>query len=249
MNGKNPENIRPDIEGLAHDMRSPLSVIKGFLETIAVASGEEMDFYAAAQNSLEKLVGIAERLRWAKDQRKFLKYDLASFIKSAVEEINFVSREKGIKVLYAGPKNLSCVMCKDEMERVLINLVTNALDASMPGGEVLVGLCVRKGAIVIDVADYGSGIKSEILPHIFDRGFTYGKPGGTGLGLDVCRKIIADHGGSINVKSEVGLGTVFTVSIPNASFMRESGQVHFQDIAPACSYCLCPSFVREDTLD
>ena len=102
---------------------------------------------------------------------------------------------------------------------MLLNLLLNALQASEPGGyielstELELGLVEREPLVRLDVRDNGSGIPEDMLPHIFDPFFTT-KSEGTGLGLSVSYNIIAEHRGRLEVHSQAGTGTCFSVYLP-----------------------------------
>ena len=106
----------------------------------------------------------------------------------------------------------------DAVEQLLVNLVMNALDASHAGGHVTVAAPAGRGDEVrIEVRDDGHGIAPEHRNQIFDPFFTTKKRGqGTGLGLTLCAKVVRDHGGQIEVDSEVGRGTTVIVTWPRA---------------------------------
>jgi signal transduction histidine kinase len=114
--------------------------------------------------------------------------------------------------------------CGNEIQQVLLNLLTNARQAMPRGGRVMIRVAPDAAAATVDltVRDTGSGIPSHLLPRIFDRYFTTkqgpdssGK-GGTGIGLATCREIIEAHQGKIRVESTVGVGTAFTIKLPQA---------------------------------
>jgi signal transduction histidine kinase len=101
------------------------------------------------------------------------------------------------------------------MSQVLINLVMNAIQAMPEGGMLRVALARADGMVRLTVADTGHGIAQQDLPKIFDPFFTTKETGkGTGLGLTVVKGIIDEHGGSIQVESDSGKGTTFTISLP-----------------------------------
>ncbi len=105
------------------------------------------------------------------------------------------------------------------LQQVIVNLVLNASQAVADYGEVIVSTHVGEGDVVcIDVQDNGAGIPAEHIPRLFDPFFTYGKEGGTGLGLSVSYGIVQRHGGAIDVESEPGEYTKFTITLP----VRES---------------------------
>ncbi|MFO0942550.1 MAG: HAMP domain-containing sensor histidine kinase [Pirellulales bacterium] len=112
----------------------------------------------------------------------------------------------------------------NELQRVLINLLVNARQATPEAGQVRVTLkdCAESNEVALSIRDNGSGISPEVLPHIFEPYFTTkagpdasGK-GGTGVGLSTCKQIIDAHRGRIRVESSVGKGTAFTIRLPKA---------------------------------
>jgi two-component system sensor histidine kinase HydH len=121
----------------------------------------------------------------------------------------------------------------DQLQQLLVNLVMNAYDASHPGGKVSINAAVdgkRGDTLRIDVRDDGSGIAAEHRNQIFDPFFTTKKRGqGTGLGLTLCAQIVRDHGGQIEVDSEVGRGTTVRVTWPRA---HEEGHGASETIHP-----------------
>jgi signal transduction histidine kinase len=119
----------------------------------------------------------------------------------------------------------AALCCGNEIQQVLLNLLTNARQAMPRGGRVFIRVAHDPAARTADltVRDTGSGIPADILPRIFDRYFTTkhgpdtsGK-GGTGVGLATCREIIEAHQGKIRVESTVGVGTAFTIKLPLAT--------------------------------
>ena len=96
-----------------------------------------------------------------------------------------------------------------------MNILVNASQAIEGQGEIRIRTWEQDGTVRIAFSDNGKGIPPEILPKVFDPGFTTKKAGlGTGLGLSICYRIIQDHGGRIEVESEVGRGTTFTIILP-----------------------------------
>lgn len=110
---------------------------------------------------------------------------------------------------------------RDQLERVLFNLVGNALKFTPDGGRVEVAACERDGAVVLEVHDTGIGIPGEELDRLFERFYrastaTAQAIPGTGLGLAITHLLVAHHGGSITARSTPGEGTTFTVTLPPA---------------------------------
>jgi two-component system NtrC family sensor kinase len=107
-----------------------------------------------------------------------------------------------------------------QLQQAVIALATNAIDA-MPDGGTLTLRAYRSGPnVLVEIKDTGIGIPHENLAKIFDPFFTTKDIGrGTGLGLAVCYGIVSEHGGRLDVRSAVGVGTTFTISLPKASNM------------------------------
>jgi two-component system NtrC family sensor kinase len=160
-------------------------------------------------------------LRFSRRTRSVIeKVDLNSFLEEVVELMEREARSSGIKFQTDLDENLKPVLSDpSQLQQVFLNLITNAIDAhdGKPYGTVRIATRAddehRKVHIVF--ADTGSGIPKEILSKIFDPFFTTKAVGkGTGLGLSICYSIMQRLGGSISVKSQVGQGTEFTLTVP-----------------------------------
>ena len=98
---------------------------------------------------------------------------------------------------------------------MFINIILNAIDAMPKGGTLRIDLATRDNEVAVKISDTGTGIKKQHLPHIFDPFFTtQGIGKGTGLGLSIAYAIVKEHEGHIEVESEAGKGTCYTISIP-----------------------------------
>lgn len=103
----------------------------------------------------------------------------------------------------------------DQIQQVFLNLILNARDAMPDGGRLVISVKRADGHVEMCFADTGSGIDAEVKEKVFDPFFsTKGPTKGTGLGLSICYSIIKDHGGTIDIDSEKGKGTKFTIRIP-----------------------------------
>jgi two-component system phosphate regulon sensor histidine kinase PhoR len=110
---------------------------------------------------------------------------------------------------------------RDKIKQVILNLVSNAIKYNRPNGTVVLRAETSDSEMVITVKDTGMGIPEEALPHLFTKFYRVreheSRSSGTGLGLSICKQIINGHGGRIEVKSRVGVGTAFTVYIPRVN--------------------------------
>ncbi|MFH1653964.1 MAG: hybrid sensor histidine kinase/response regulator [Pseudomonadota bacterium] len=199
---------------VAHDMRSPVTVIRGYLE-----GGSNSSLREPAIKSVEKLNRMADELL---DYSKASKIEPAKtpfkgLIETTVNsEVQNLAEKKNVKLIYNIEKDITATVDAYRMGRVLINLITNAVQAVKEDtGEVRIAARVEKDALKITVSDNGRGISKEDLAKIFDSFFTKGKSGGTGLGLSYCKNVIEAHGGAIAVNSEPGKGAEFVITIPS----------------------------------
>lgn len=148
------------------------------------------------------------------DQAEEKVVDLNENIRSACNvAVGQVNARADLKLTLGDLPPLRCQ--SGHLSQVFLNLLLNAAHAMKTRGEIHIRSSVEDGRICIRVSDTGSGIAAEVLPRIFDPFFTTCDVGaGTGLGLTVSRDIIVAHGGSIEVESEVGVGTTFTIYLP-----------------------------------
>jgi len=205
--------------GLAHELRNPLGTMKTSAELLArnvekeSAIAREMAGYIREEvdrtNSL-----ITRFLDFARPQHlKLEKNDLAAMLDRTITRFE---REKNVDVsVYKNysPDIPPIVFDAELIERVLSNLITNAAQASPPGGVVTVKTRLAEDMVEIAVIDRGTGIDSKNLESIFNPFFTT-KSDGVGLGLAICSKIVDEHGGKITVESTPGEGSVFRVYLP-----------------------------------
>jgi signal transduction histidine kinase len=144
-------------------------------------------------------------------------FDLAQTVADSVEMVQPLAEEFQVKLI----SELSSTEITGDAGRlgqVVTNLLSNAIQYNQPGGEVRVQLTSRDGLAVLTVADTGQGIAPEDLPRVFERFYRADSSrtggGNAGLGLSICKAIVEAHGGTIEVASEKGKGSVFTVQLP-----------------------------------
>jgi PAS domain S-box-containing protein len=148
--------------------------------------------------------------------------DLAALLRRVIDDLRPALMRHAIDL--TGVASLPVEGDPMRLEQVFRNLLSNAVKYSPAGGRVSVRLDARDSSATVEVADEGVGIPPDALPHLFDRFFRVDSAAtqridGTGLGLYVVREIVALHGGDVTATSEVGVGSVFTVSLPLKSRM------------------------------
>jgi signal transduction histidine kinase len=150
--------------------------------------------------------------------------DLAKLVEESLVLLERELRKYRVQVEFSVEPAPPALVCGNQIQQVLLNLLTNARQAMPDGGRVIIRVAPDPAGHTVDLSirDTGSGIPADRLPHIFDRFYTTksgpdasGK-GGTGVGLSMCREIIEQHQGKIRVESTPGLGTAFTLKLPVA---------------------------------
>jgi len=144
----------------------------------------------------------------------------ATLLAEATDPLRLQAEGQGLRLEVDAPPDLPQVAVdRGQIERVIVNLVTNAIRATPAGGTITVAAVPRHDAVAISVADTGSGIPREFLSTIFEPFVQVPRAsrGGAGLGLTISRLIVEGHGGRLSVQSEPGRGTTFTFAVPLAS--------------------------------
>ena len=144
---------------------------------------------------------------------------LSEFLSDVVRNFEQDHHTRGIELSTDFGWDGTLVMDQDRIERVVENVVRNAIQAiqgSNSTGKVELKTCAKQdnGMMMLSIQDNGPGIPDEVREHLFEPFFTHGKKEGTGLGLAVAARVIEEHGGKIHVGSELGKGTTFDICLP-----------------------------------
>jgi two-component system NtrC family sensor kinase len=206
---------------IAHELNNPLY---GIMNTLELLKTE-----VPADNKRRKILDMAlsETIRLSDLLRKMLSFSKPDQeerhpvdINSVLDEILLLHekqlKENDINIAVTFAEGLNLVNAsKNQLRQVFLNMVANARDAMPDGGTLSVVTGGDTDKINVEISDTGTGIREEHLDKIFDSFFTTkGEVKGVGLGLSVCYGFIKDHGGDIEVKSQVGEGTAFTITLP-----------------------------------
>ena len=222
------ETLRKNlVADISHELRTPLAVVQGNLQ--AILDGVyplELAQVASVYDEtllLTRLVDDLHELALAEAGQLRLERapaDLAALARTAIGQFGPAADAAGVKLaLTIGADAPAVLGDADRLAQVLRNLLSNALRHTPAGGQVAVHVGRSGAQAEIRVADTGSGISPDDLPHVFDR-FYRGdqggrrRGGGAGLGLAITRQLVAAHGGRIAVSSQAGTGATFTVTLP-----------------------------------
>jgi len=222
---KKLEEIKRDfIINISHELKTPLTAIKGFIETLLEDSKDENKYYLEiiSRQTQRLILIVQDLLLLSKVEQPNIKLQKTDFSLNKMLDSLFVIFDTTAK-----SKNIELILNLDEnslihadefmFEQILINLIENAIRMT-DRGYVRISLHYEDSKPVITVEDSGSGIASEHIPRIFERFYTVNKShartlSGTGLGLSIVKHIVNLHGGTISVKSEMGKGSSFIIKL------------------------------------
>ncbi len=213
--------------GMAHEIRNPLGIIRtqGYLirlnDKIDETVNKSLDYIDSAVDRASKIIdNILNFSRLSSNAKQSV--DFKYMISKIVEMHNDIINKKSIKVSISSNINGELQVNSESIEHIILNLISNSIDAMDDGGVLTVSANVDNENIIIECEDSGCGIDEKNLNYIFNPFFTTKELGkGTGLGLFIVFSEVEKLGGRVDVKSKVGEGTTFTVIIP---LERESGQ-------------------------
>lgn len=207
--------------GIVHDVKNPLTVIKGMAELMLTEGELPVDVVdeitLIRDSALKANTILSDLLTFARQSTPDLtERDMCETVEAALRLTAFPLRKAHIQVTKQLPgEPVMMVYDNQQIEQVLVNLITNAVQAMPDGGQLHVSLAQKGGMVSIAVQDTGTGIPAENINRIFDPFFTTKPEGeGTGLGLSVGYGIISNHHGRIEVESTPGEGTTFTILLP-----------------------------------
>jgi len=213
---------------IAHELRSPLTVINGYLEAMQDGSLEvtqqRLSFIKNEVNQLNRLVDDLRTLALADAGELEINKEAISLqaMFTYLENAHILqANSKSIELLFEKEPSAERIFADEgRIIQVLSNLITNAIRHTPEGGSVTIKGYQHNKDISIDVADTGEGISAQDLDLVFDRFYRgdtsrLSTSGESGLGLSITKAIVEAHGGTIDVKSKVGEGTTFTVTLPH----------------------------------
>ena len=223
----NEQKNRELITNISHDLKTPITAIKGYVEGImdgVADSPEKMDRYIRTiynkTNDMDRLINeltIYSRIDNNRIPYTFLRINVSDYFNDCIEEIGMELESKGIELNYTNlvPEKTRIIADPEQLKRVINNIISNSvkyMDAEKEKSVIDIRLIDEADAVKIEIEDNGRGIAAKDLPNIFDRFFRTdssrnSSKGGSGIGLSIVKKIIEDHGGYIYATSKEGEGT------------------------------------------
>jgi signal transduction histidine kinase len=229
------ENRKELISNISHDLRTPITNIKGYIEGIrdgVADTPEKMDKYVniiyTKTTDLDKLVDelfLYSKLDLKQVPFMFEHVDIIGFIDDCIDEQRYALQEKGIRLEWKERTGQSVEVIADleKLKRTVLNIIENAQKfMDKQDKTICVSTQLSPGWVTVEIRDNGMGIEPEAIPYIFER-FYRAEPsrnsstGGSGLGLAIASQIIEGHGGAIWVESEPGIGTSLYFTLKRAT--------------------------------
>jgi signal transduction histidine kinase len=224
------ETIRRDfVANVSHELKTPLTVIGGFAETLRdrdLPAPDRERFLATIESNAHRMQRIVDDLldlsryesgSWVPN---VVSNDLAGVVSDAFTSVQRAADAKGLKLAFDAPPDVRRVDADPTaLRQVLGNLIENAVRYTSRGGVTVRAEAPANGGITLVVADTGSGIPAEHLGRIFERFYRVDSgrgrdQGGTGLGLAIVRHLVEAHGGVVRAESAVGRGTTISIHFP-----------------------------------
>lgn len=229
---KERERFRREFIGnLAHELRTPIFSIQGYVLTLLEGGLEDpsvnRNFLERASHGVDRMIGIVEdldlitQLESGVMDMRIVRTDLNGPVNEILEAQEMRAQTRGITLRSELPEQLMVLGDPKRLEQVFSNLLNNAINYGREGGSCTVRAFEQGERVLVEVVDDGIGIAEEHLPRLFERFYRVGQSrarneGGSGLGLSIVKHIVDGHGGSISVKSAEGKGTTFAFTLQRA---------------------------------
>lgn len=225
------ENIRREfVASVSHELKTPLTSIRGYAEALQDGALNDPETATRFVGKIEANAALLQRL--VSDILKLSQIDsgqlhlhlepivLRDFLKEALSDLRYFAEQKGVHFEEIIQEELVQIFSdRESLRQILVNLVSNAIHYTEAHGRVEVSFKSNHAFLVLTVRDTGTGIPESEYEHIFERFYRLDKArsrdlGGTGLGLSIVKDLVQAQGGSIRLQSELGAGSVFTVTFP-----------------------------------
>lgn len=210
------------VADVAHELRTPLSVLKAGAEVVLNKERDPVEYKKFISESLDevnRLTTLSNDLLFLVNNNKNLlmeKLSLSDLCKQQIEKIEPYTKAKNININKKIEDNINIKGNKDDIARLLMNLLKNAVDYNKINGEIFISLEKIGSSAIVTIRDTGIGIEKKDIPHIFERFYKADmsrteNSSSTGLGLSIVKEIIDEHKANIKIESELGKGTILKV--------------------------------------
>lgn len=231
---KEMEEYRREFLGnVSHELKTPIFNIQGYLETLLDGAMENPEiarkYIKRANSNASRMADIVEDLGYVskfeagKITLHLERFNLNDLAQEVLEDMELSASQKGVRLEFKekNPKPFWVMADRSNIERVLINLISNSIKYSRKGGKTLIGFYDLDKNVLLEISDNGRGIAQEHIPRLFERFYRVDKgrsraDGGSGLGLAIVKHIVEAHSQTINVRSRVDVGSTFGFTLQKA---------------------------------
>ena len=211
------ERLKQLAAEVAHEIRNPLTSLQGFIQLLRANPGRFHEYVQVIEDEIQQIELItAELLLLAKPQEfHFKKTDIVAIVDYCLHVMEGGAYQREVEFVREFEQEAIWIVCDSQkIKQVFINLFKNALEAMERPGQIVVQIKNSEDYVYITIIDQGIGIPENMLAMITEPFFTT-KPQGSGLGLMICKKIIEEHKGYMDIHSEEGRGTTLTIGLPH----------------------------------
>ena len=222
------QNSKRFVADASHDLRTPLTILRGELESLAEDNRLDSELRDRAGSMLEEVVHLGKiveqlftlsRLDAGEAQTEWTRFDLTELAKTTVEQMNLLAEDKGISITCNASEPAPVKGNRVRLKQVVVNLLDNAIKYTLAKGAIHLRVHAMNGHAVLEVEDNGIGIPPDALPHIFERFYRVdearsAESESAGLGLSIVKSICTAHGAEVDAQSTVGRGSSFRVRLP-----------------------------------
>jgi len=216
------------IADVAHELKTPLSTLRSIVEVTLSHKRSNEEYEKVMQEILKDTNRLSSTLKnvldlaWSEtslEQKNADVFDLSELMAELTDVAKKMAMKKNIQIEELTDQNIGILGYREKLERALLNIVDNAIKYTPKNGKITIATSKNTVNALVKIHDNGIGIARNDLPYIFNRfyrGSSTDKVFGSGLGLAISKSIIVSHHGEINVKSQVGQGSAFTILLPLA---------------------------------
>jgi heavy metal sensor kinase len=213
----------------SHDLRTPLTILRGELESLVDDPGQDKELRDKLGGLLEEVIHLSKiveqlftltQLDNCESRAEWKRFDLAELARTTADQMSLLAEDKKISLACAADTAAYVHGDRSRIKQVVVNLLDNAFKYTPAEGRVALRVQGGNGCAILEIEDTGIGIPADALPHVFERFFRVDKTRSAeaksaGLGLSIVKSICAAHGGSVEASSVLNEGSRFTVKLPS----------------------------------